>query len=98
MARLNTDTIDHLAKLCRLACTEEEKQSLLHDLNQILGYVDRLEECDTNDVEPLSSVIDGQGSLLLREDVEEESLNRESFFSIVPAHVAGLIKVPNILE
>ena len=98
MVRLDTDTIDHLARLCRLACTEEEKQALLKDLNQILGYVDRLTECDTDAIEPLSSVIQGQESLLLRDDVEEESLDREAFLRLAPQHVAGLIKVPNILE
>lgn len=98
MAALDTSTIDHLAKLCRLACTEEEKRSLLQDLNNILQYVETLQECDTADTEPLACVIQGQNSLLLREDEEEMSLTQAEFLSLSPARVAGLVKVPNILE
>lgn len=98
MAHLHEEMVDYLAKLCRVACTEDEKTSFLKDLNQILEYVEKLEACDTKGIEPLASVIQGQDALSLREDEEEEPLNREAFFSLAPAHVAGLIKVPNILE
>ena len=98
MAHLHEEMVDYLAKLCRVACTEEEKVSFLKELNQILEYVEKLEACDTKGIEPLASVIQGQEGLSLREDEEEEPLNRETFFSLAPAHVAGLIKVPNILE
>lgn len=98
MAHLGDDTVEHLAKLCRIACTDEEKKGILRDLNSILAYVERLDECPTEGVEPISSVIEGQNALSLRDDIEEPSLSREDFFRMAPATVAGLIKVPTIIE
>lgn len=98
MVYLGIDTVEHLAKLCRFSYSEEEKQSILQDLNSILAYADRLNELNTDDIEPLSSVIDGQEPLFLREDIEQAPLSKEEFFSIAPATIAGLIKVPTIIE
>lgn len=98
MTKLKEDTVEYLAHLCRIACNEEEKHSIGQDLNQILAYVDRLEQCDTQGIEPLSYVVSGHEQLILRDDIEEPSLDKEAFFRLAPAHIAGLIKVPTILE
>lgn len=98
MPHLGIDTVEHLAKLCRFSYTDEEKKSILQDLNSILAYVEQLNNCPTEGVEPMTSVIEGQDALSLRDDIEEPSLSREAFFRIAPATIAGLIKVPTIIE
>lgn len=98
MSQLDEAFVEHLAKLCRLTCTEEEKKALLVDLNNMLEYVKQLDSCPTEGVEPLTTVIQNQEPLSLREDREEPSLSRETYLRIAPAHIAGLVKVPCIIE
>jgi len=46
--------IDHLLQLARLNMSEEEKQKIAQDLNAILDYVNRLQQIDTTNVEPMN--------------------------------------------
>jgi aspartyl-tRNA(Asn)/glutamyl-tRNA(Gln) amidotransferase subunit C len=54
---LSEAEVRHVAALARLDLSEEEVQSLAKDMNQILGYVAKLAELDTTDVEPTTHVV-----------------------------------------
>ena len=56
MADLSHDDVRHIAKLCRLSLKEDEVKKFSKELTSILTYIDRLQEVDTNNVEPLKSV------------------------------------------
>ncbi|MDB6081509.1 MAG: hypothetical protein JWO53_781, partial [Chlamydiia bacterium] len=44
MVQITKDTVRYLAKLCRIACTEEQEDTLLHDMKGVLNYVELLNE------------------------------------------------------
>lgn len=97
MAELNKETIKHLTHLCRIDCTEEEQETLLHDLQKILNYIKQLQEIDTEHVNPCNHVLEDMHNVM-REDSVGETLNRDVFLANAPAHVGGMIRVPPILK
>ncbi len=57
MAEMITDkTMDEIEILAKLHLTDEEKEKSRHDLQQMLDYVDMLNQVDTSDVEPLTHI------------------------------------------
>lgn len=56
--KITLDQVEHLARLARLQFSEEEKKSFLKDLDQILNYVEKINELNTENVEPTSHVLE----------------------------------------
>lgn len=94
---LDQKELEKLAKLCRIECTEEEKQRLLASLQQILDYVEQLKEVDTEGVEPCNHAVETQVNVF-RPDEIGAVLRREMFLANSPAHVGGMIKVPPVMK
>lgn len=97
MAKLTKETIQQLTRLCRIDCTEEEQKALLQDLEKILEYIEQLQQIDTDHVPPCNHVLEDMANVM-REDVIEEVLNRESFLANAPSHIGGLIRVPPVIK
>ena len=55
---VSPEQVRHIAKLARIAMSDEELDKLVPELNNILGWVEQLGEVDTDGVEPLTAVID----------------------------------------
>jgi aspartyl-tRNA(Asn)/glutamyl-tRNA(Gln) amidotransferase subunit C len=87
--------VEHIAKLARLEFTDEEKQKLTHQLNSILVYVEQLNKLDTENVEPLSHVIDLKN--VFREDVVRPGLSPEEALKNAPAKTEKFFKVPKVI-
>lgn len=94
---LDKQLVKYLTQLSRIACTDEEQDSLLKDLQQILDYVEQLQEVDTENVPPCDQVLADMANVF-REDVTETSMPREVFLANAPAHVGGMIRVPPIIK
>jgi len=71
MVNLHDDNVRHIAKLARLKLSEEEVQKFTKELSSILGYVEILNELDTENVEPTAQVTGLTN--VFREDVVHES-------------------------
>lgn len=56
---ITKDQLDHLAKLCRIALTDEEKTRLGGQLNQIIAFVEQLQACDVEGIEPMAHPQEG---------------------------------------
>lgn len=97
MANLNKETIDRLARLCRIDCTEDERKALLIDLQKILVHFEVLDAIDTTDISPCDMVLQEMVNVT-REDTIEKSMSRETFLSIAPSHKDGRICVPSIIR
>lgn len=97
MANVNKETIKNLTKLSRIQCSEEEQESLLKDLKNILTYIELLQEVDTQNVRPCNQVLDDLASVM-REDEIGSTLPREEFLANAPSHTGGMIKVPVIFK
>lgn len=89
-------SIDHLARLARLALTDEEKSVYGNQLDNILHYVEKLNELDTVGIEPTSHVI--SISNITREDVSRPSLEREAALMNAPDKTDAFYRVPKIIE
>ncbi|WP_221568304.1 Asp-tRNA(Asn)/Glu-tRNA(Gln) amidotransferase subunit GatC [Alkalihalobacillus sp. TS-13] len=96
MARITKEEVKHVAKLARLAVTEEEAEKFTSQLDAIIGYAEQLKELDTDDVEPTTHVLDMKN--VLREDEAKPWLTNEEALKNTPDTQNGLIKVPAVLE
>ncbi|MDR0270925.1 Asp-tRNA(Asn)/Glu-tRNA(Gln) amidotransferase subunit GatC [Paenibacillus sp.] len=95
MSITNKD-VQHVAKLARLNLSEEEEQMFTGQLNAILQYAEKLNELDTDGVEPTTHVL--PVSNVMREDVQRESLSIEKVMANAPEEEDGQFKVPAVLE
>jgi aspartyl-tRNA(Asn)/glutamyl-tRNA(Gln) amidotransferase subunit C len=87
--------VEHIARLARLSFSDDEKAVLVRQLNDVLGYMEQLNELDTEGVEPLSHVIPVQN--VLREDRRQECLDREEVLRNAPARTEKFFKVPKVI-
>lgn len=85
-----------IAHLARLELTEEEIERLGRDLNQILGYVDKLGELDTSGVPTLEHAAEMEDAW--RDDEPRPSLPREAAMAVAPSTRDGCFQVPKIIE
>ncbi|MDR9857104.1 Asp-tRNA(Asn)/Glu-tRNA(Gln) amidotransferase subunit GatC [Paenibacillus sp. VCA1] len=95
MSITNQD-VRHVAKLARLNLSAEEEQMFTEQLNAILQYAEKLNELDTDGVEPTTHVL--PVSNVMREDVKRESLPIEKVMLNAPDEEDGQFKVPAVLE
>ena len=89
-------TVCHVAKLARIAMSDDEVDALVPELNQILGWVEHLAEVNTDGVEPLTAVIDQQ--LRLRDDVVNDGDVRDAVLANAPDAQHGFFAVPKVIE
>ena len=89
-------SIEHLSRLARVTLTDDEKGLFGSQLNSILTYMEKLNELDTNQVEPTSHVIAIKN--VLREDRPAEALSRDEALMNAPDHTDKYYRVPKIIE
>lgn len=82
--------------LARLSLTEEEKELFGVQLSSILDYMEKLNELDTENIEPTSHVI--SLSNVMREDVPRDSIPRKDALSNAPDRTDIFYRVPKIIE
>jgi aspartyl-tRNA(Asn)/glutamyl-tRNA(Gln) amidotransferase subunit C len=87
--------VEHIAELARLKFSEEELDNFTEQLNQILAYVQKLNELDTENVEPLSHPVEGVNAF--REDKVEGSVPRKEALKNAPAKDDQFFKVPKVI-
>ena len=89
-------SIEHLARLARLSVSDAEKMLFAKQIDNILHYMDKLNELDTGNIEPTSHVI--SLSNVVREDLREYSLDREDALMNAPDKTNKFFRVPKIIE
>jgi len=90
--------VRHVARLARLALSEEEEERFAAQLGSVLEYVERLQAVDVAGVEPLSFAGDAAAGLPLREDEPQPCLPRDEVLAQAPEHNGEAFLVPRILE
>ena len=93
---VSTEQVRHIAKLARIAMSDEEIERLAPELNNILGWIEQLAEVNTDGVEPLTAVIDQK--LRLRDDVVTEGNIRDEILANAPKAHHGFFAVPKVIE
>lgn len=96
--------VAYVADLANLELTQQERGSLLRDLNSILEYIDRLNELDTSNVPPMAQVSarpGGDGSDAGRDDIVEgvrKSLPHDVALENAPDSDGTFFRVPKVIE
>lgn len=93
---LTTDEVKKIAHLARLGIDEQDVESYARDLSGILELMARMNELNTDGIEPMAHPMDQIQRL--RDDVVTERDNREEFQAIAPQVEAGLYLVPKVIE
>ena len=96
MAELTDDDVRHVARLARLALTDEEVASLRGELTEILGYAEQVGEVATREIDPTGHPL--RLTNVLREDEPRPSLPPEEALSTAPEAEDGRFRVPRIVE
>jgi aspartyl-tRNA(Asn)/glutamyl-tRNA(Gln) amidotransferase subunit C len=92
---LTREEVLKVATLAKLEFKDEEIEKFQIELNDILGYIDILDEVDTEGVEPLIQINEGVGKL--REDQIRESLTVEEALKNAPQSESGTLIVPKVV-
>ncbi|MGA3318928.1 MAG: Asp-tRNA(Asn)/Glu-tRNA(Gln) amidotransferase subunit GatC [Candidatus Korobacteraceae bacterium] len=101
--------VSYVADLAHLELTADERARMLNDLNSILGYIDRLNELDTANIEPMAQVATGSTegdetsgtegfAHAMRADEPRPSLPHEEALRNAPASDGVFFKVPKVIE
>jgi aspartyl-tRNA(Asn)/glutamyl-tRNA(Gln) amidotransferase subunit C len=88
--------IDHLANLARLEFEGPEKAAMVHDMQRIIGFVEKLNELDTTGVKPVRFM--GQSADQYREDATGEMLTADKALQSAPHHNESFFKVPKVIR
>ena len=94
--KISRGEIEHIALLARLSLSEEEKDLFGSQLSSILGYMEKLNELDTKDIQLTSHVLPLNN--VMRDDVPVPSIPRESALINAPSHTEKFFRVPKIIE
>ncbi len=92
---VNREDVEHIAELARLRFSEEELNNFTGQLNDILAYVDKLNELDTENVEPLSHPVEGNN--VFREDEVKPSIDRDEALKNAPEKDEQFFHVPKVI-
>jgi aspartyl-tRNA(Asn)/glutamyl-tRNA(Gln) amidotransferase subunit C len=96
MAHITREQVERIAALARLSLTEAEAEAAVADLEQILSYVDLLEQAETEGVEPTSHVI--PLATPLRDDAATERIDPQLAVSNAPKAEGTAFVVPKVIE
>jgi aspartyl-tRNA(Asn)/glutamyl-tRNA(Gln) amidotransferase subunit C len=94
--KISLEQVRHVARLARLELAPDEARRLQMDMSEMLGYVDKLNELDTDKVEPTAQV--GESGTPVREDVVTNHPAADAMLANAPAREGFFFKVPKIIE
>ncbi len=97
MSKITVDDVKKLAKLSRIALTEEEITKYQSELASIIEYVKMLDAIDTDGVTPTAQVT-GLENVTRKDEVDTAGLSTEELLANAPDQIAQYIKVKRVLE
>jgi len=93
---VNKQLVEKVATLSKLEFDEQAKEEIRKDLERMIGFVDKLNEINTDNVEPLIYVTDEVN--VLREDEVKQVITKEEALSNAPQKDSDYIKVPKVIK
>jgi len=93
---VDTATVKRVARLARIAVSDEEAEAMREPLNEILHFVEQLNEVDVEGVEPMTSVL--PMPMKQRKDEVTEGFRAEDVIANAPASEDGFFVVPKVVE
>lgn len=97
--KLTEKEVRYVADLANLSFSDEEVRKFARELDGILGHMDKLNELDTSNVEPMAQVLyAADETATLRADRELPPLGNDLALANAPQEGAGYFKVPRVIE
>ena len=93
---IDLKTIKHISKLSRISVDDAKANKLAGDLNSIFDFIEKLNELNTDNVEPLTSV--AETTLKLRTDVVKSENIRDQILKNSPEENEDFFVVPRVVE
>lgn len=93
---INRQEVEYVAHLARLEIDDAQKDKFTSQLNDILGYIDKLNELNTEGVEPMSHAMAVTNAF--REDKVMDSLGTEKSLTNAPDARGEFFRVPKVIE
>ena len=93
---IDLKTIKHISKLSRISVDDAKADKLVDDLNSIFGFIEKLNELNTDNVEPLTSVV--ETTLKLRTDEVKSKDIRDQILKNSPDENEDFFVVPKVVE
>ena len=94
--KIDTKVVDELAHLARLSYENEAKQEIVTELNKIIAFVEKLEEINTDGIEPLIYMVDETN--ITREDVMKQDVSQDEGLKNAPKKDSDYFRVPKVIE
>lgn len=94
--KINRELLDKIAHLSRLEFDEKDAAKMMQDMTEIVNWVEKLKEVDTDGVEPLTTMSHELNAW--REDEVKEHLSHERALHQAPKKDADYFRVPKVLE
>ena len=93
---IDLKTVKHISKLARISIEEKKAKKLAVDLNSIFEFIEKLNQLDTDKVEPLTSI--AETKLQLRNDKIKSENIREQILKNSPNENKDFFVVPKVVE
>lgn len=93
---ISDETIRYVGILAKLELSGEEKEAAKKDMGRMLDYIDKLNELDTSEAEPMSHVFPVNN--VFREDVVTSGDDRDRILKNAPQQKDGAFKVPKTVD
>ena len=93
---IDLKTIKHISKLSRISVDDEKAKKLAEDMNSIFDFIEKLNELNTDNVEPLTSV--AETTLKLRADEVKSENIRDQILKNSPEENEDFFVVPRVVE
>ena len=94
--KIDIRTVDEIAHLARLEFNNEAKEGIINDMNRMLDFVEKLNELNTDNVEPLIYMT--QEKNVLREDTPEVTLTQKEALKNAPQKDTDYFKAPKVID
>ena len=92
---LNIELVRHVAHLARIELSDAQAEEMTHQLRDVLRHVEKLQQLDTEGVEPMPHAVDRTN--VLAEDTPGESLTPETLLRQAPQREGDYFRVPKVL-
>jgi aspartyl-tRNA(Asn)/glutamyl-tRNA(Gln) amidotransferase subunit C len=94
--KIDIKMVDEIAHLARLEFNDEAKGEIVNDMNRMLAFVDKLNEIDTDNVEPLIYMSEERN--VLREDEVKQTITQDEALKNAPKKDSDYFKVPKVID
>ena len=95
MTKISSSDVRKVAQLARLELPEDQIETYTEQLEEILSYVDQLQEIDTENIPPTTRAVEVVNAM--RDDLVEVNCSREELLNLAPHREGDFFRVPKIL-